>query len=492
MTRIQIAKWLAASAGAMGLMLLGVAAQAQTVSGPVPGKITLSRGTFDQSPPGYVVEEFFLSGDASGYAVPGVSGSDGKWKAQVSSSAPYKTRLVVVRPAPDKFNGVVVVEWLNVTAGADGGPDWGMMHREMIRKGYAYVAVSAQKVGIEGGAAAIPGSMPIKKADPERYGSLVHPGDAYAFDIYSQAGKAIRDPKSHLLGPLKPRRILAVGESQSAAYLVAYVNAVDPLARVYDGFLIHSRFKGTGPLSGDFGASMMSKDESVSNRSILVRSDVRAPVLLFITETDLMVGQFGYLPSRQPDTARIRTWEVAGTAHADTYAMSGNIDNGSAAPEALAKVFTPTNSLFGQTLAKPVNAAPQHHYVLEASLSALDAWVATGKAPPSTPRLQVSAGSSPAFVTDKVGNVLGGIRSPWEDAPLYRYSGLGQSGGGILQLFGSTEPLDKAALANLYPGGKADYLARFKASLKASIKAGHILPEDEAEILAVAGAMYPR
>ena len=37
-----------------------------------------------------------------------------------------------------------------------------------------------------------------------------------------------------LLGPLRPERLIAMGESQSAAFLVTYVNAVDPAARVYE------------------------------------------------------------------------------------------------------------------------------------------------------------------------------------------------------------------------------------------------------------------
>ena len=52
------------------------------------------------------------------------------------------------------FNGTVVVEWLNVSGGADAAPDWIHMHDELIREGYAWVGVSAQAVGLnalEGG-----------------------------------------------------------------------------------------------------------------------------------------------------------------------------------------------------------------------------------------------------------------------------------------------------------------------------------------------------
>ena len=36
-----------------------------------------------------------------------------------------------------------------------------------------------------------------------------------------------------MLGPLAPRHVLGIGESQSAAFLVTYLNAVDRLAKVY-------------------------------------------------------------------------------------------------------------------------------------------------------------------------------------------------------------------------------------------------------------------
>ena len=49
------------------------------------------------------------------------------------------------RRARKKFNGTVVVEWLNVSGGVDAAPDWTFAHTELIREGYAWVGVSAQK-----------------------------------------------------------------------------------------------------------------------------------------------------------------------------------------------------------------------------------------------------------------------------------------------------------------------------------------------------------
>ncbi|MFN9926657.1 MAG: alpha/beta hydrolase domain-containing protein, partial [Phenylobacterium sp.] len=172
---------------------------------------------------------------------------DGRWQALPAETAPYATRIVVVRPAdPKRFNGTVAVEWLNVTAGLDAAPDWSYLHRELMRGGYAYVGVSAQRVGVEGGSRFGSGGA-LKSANPARYGALSHPGDAYAFDMFTQVGRVV--DSRQVLGGLKAARVLAMGESQSASYLTTYVNAVDRLARVYDGFLIHSRSGGAALLS---------------------------------------------------------------------------------------------------------------------------------------------------------------------------------------------------------------------------------------------------
>ncbi len=158
----------------------------------------------------------------------------------------------------------------------------------------------------------------------------------------------------------------------------------------------------------------------------------------------------------------------------------------------LAKGFTPTNEVFGSKLPGPINAAPQHHYVLEAGLAALDRWIATGRPPASTPLISVIDGARPALVLDKAGNATGGIRSPWMDVPIERLSGAPRGSDGLASLLGSTEPLDSATLARLYPGGKADYLAKFAVALDRAIRAGHILPVDRPEILSVAALLYPK
>ena len=119
--------------------------------------------------------------------------------------------MIVRRPSdPEKFNGTVVVEWLNVTAGFDTSPDWQYGRIEMMRKGYAWVGVTAQSVGVQGPL------LGLKTIDPARYGSLTHPGDIYSYDIYTQAARALRTPVgANPLAGLRVKRLIADGESQS-------------------------------------------------------------------------------------------------------------------------------------------------------------------------------------------------------------------------------------------------------------------------------------
>jgi len=449
----------------------------------------MSFAAYDLGALGYVEEEFLLEGQASSYALAGERTADGKWRASLDTTAPFVTRLVARRPKDaERFSGVVVVEWNNVSGGVDASPDWTLLHRQLIRAGHAFVGVTAQKAGVDGGGM-VEGPH-LKKAFPERYGVLDHPGDAWSYDIFSQAGAALRAPNGPL-GPLTAKRLIAAGESQSAVYLISYINGVDPLARVYDGFFVHGRtaagasFDGSRfrPSSGGPGADMRERPAEQ------IRADARVPVLVLQSETDVIL--LGGGRCKQPDGPRLRLWEIAGAAHADTYIlMAGGRDDGSLPVERLAELMQPTRELMMGQTESLINAGPQQHYVGEAALEALDRWVAGGAAPAMAPRLELTADGA-ARALDPLGIARGGVRSPWVDAPIAVLSGLGQGGGVFGFLFGTTKPFDAAQLKALYPGGKPDYLAKFGAALDAAIAGGFILAADRAEILGLAAASYP-
>ncbi len=470
---------------AMMLTSTGLSAQPPAVTA-VPGKPNLLIGAYDLSKLGYQTDEFFLAGTATSYTLAGPPTADGKWDAKPSVTAPYVTRIVVLRPDAATFNGTVLVEWLNVTAGQDTPADWMVAHREMIRRGYAYVAVSAQKVGIEGGEGAMGmAGSPLKKADPARYGSLSHPGDAYSYDMYSQVGGLIKSAKSGgVLGTLTPKRVLAIGESQSAAFLTTYINAVDPLAKIYDGFLVHSRFGSSAAING---ARMGGAPAGVPDH-VSFRKDLRVPVLTLITETDLLGARLsGYYGARRADDTRLRVWELPGAAHADNYLFGGAfIDAAPGNSQALAKIFMPSTSSPMGKQAVPLNPGMPHHYVLEAALTSLDKWVRSGNPPASVAPIVAVAGAPASLTLDANGLARGGVRTPWVDVPTIKLSGKGDPNSFIGMLAGSGAPFDKATLAKLYPGGKPDYLAKFTKSLDAAIKKGHIMAEDRQEILEIA------
>jgi len=183
-----------------------------TTCTPAPGKPALLLGAFDIASVGYVAEEFFISGSASGYAPAAELGPDGRWSVSPAAAADYTTRIVALTPSdPDRFNGTVLVEWLNVSGGIDAPAVWMMAHREVVRAGYAYVAVSVQRVGVEGGESLMGIDMSLKSQDSHRYSSLHHPGDGYAYDIFSQAGRLATQPE--ILRGLRAEHVIAMGES---------------------------------------------------------------------------------------------------------------------------------------------------------------------------------------------------------------------------------------------------------------------------------------
>ena len=262
---------------------------------------------------GYAEKEYYFSGRATAYEADGEWGKDGKWSVKPTTTAAYKSRMVVRTPTdPKKFNGTVVVEWFNETAGRDADPDFGFAHAELIRDGFAYVGVSAQALGITGQGGftiPIPGYHPVslKIQNPARYSTLTHPGDDYSYDIFSQAAQAIWRPKGvNPLGSLHPSRLIATGESQSAARMVTYVNAISPISNLFGGFVIHSR--------GNDGAAINAASKDANPEVALIRTDISSPVMTTQTETDLF--GLGFYPSRAsptPTSSERGRWPVPRT-----------------------------------------------------------------------------------------------------------------------------------------------------------------------------------
>jgi Alpha/beta hydrolase domain len=454
--------------------------------GAVSGPVTVGekgwpfgRPNRDFDAVGYREEEYFLEGTATRFRPRPGTDLDwhGHWEVEPAGTAPYRTRFVVYRPIdPHSFNGTVLVSWNNVSAGFDG---YTVDSAEVLESGYAYVAVSAQRAGVHG-----MGEHPMGLIvwDPLRYGSLSIPSDDYSFDIFTQAGRAVAPDRSRQpvdpLGGLEVRHLVAIGGSQSASRLAAYINVVQPQAKVFDAFLPFLYFGGGSPL--EVGEEVFNPAARRLERSslpmvpCLIRDDIDALVMIVNSEVEA-ISCYGV---RQPDTSQFRYWEAAGTAHISLQSMQARAaavshDVGDAA----VADFTGINEV-------PLNP------VVEAAHHWLQSWLETGTPPPVQPRIEF-AGDPPEVVRDVHGVARGGIRLPQVAVPLATNSAMPASGNHLGFLGGSCVPFTTEKVLALYRDVDT-YLSRFEQATRAAEKAGVVLARDVEPLLSEARKAYQR
>ncbi len=449
-----------------------------------PGAPTINLAHF-----GYVEREFTMSGTTNIYQQSGLWGSNGMWNVSVAQrNVPYTTRLLVRYPTnPAKFNGTVVVEWLNDTTGGDQDPVWSEIYHEVLSQGYAYVGVSAQT-----------GSMVEDKTwDPQRYGALGDSNDGQSYDIFSQAAQVARADAANLLGGLKPATVIGAGDSQSAFRVATYYNAIQPLSHAFDGFLAVGR----GVLAAPIGSGLV----AFSPFPALIRTDTATPFLQIETEGD--IEELGFAFARQPDNAHLRTWELAGAAHIDLH--EGQYEAGTILREN--PQLTAPQCVFGVMANGATQPDNMGVFELEDSaLVALRKWITQGVAPPSGSQIA----TTPFFnivERDQYGNALGGIRLPDINVPTETYSAINFSqpsqeslspsqllttlenifstlmtgvitdptlrDEGLCLLEGYYTPFSQATLQSLYPTHAA-YVSQYTAAAQADLAAGFLTRYD--------------
>jgi hypothetical protein len=383
---------------------------------------------------GYVEEEFFFEGlahDAAGNA------------------ATYKSRLLIRRPSDAKaFNGSVILDWTNVTVPDDTDVSWLPMHDTIMERGFVYVAVAAQRLAIEASPIA------LKQYDPVRYGSLHHPGDEFAFDMYSQAAEAVLDPI--VLGNLRPliTRRLGVGASQSGGKLKTYINDWAGKTNVFEGFMPQ--------LASPSG----------------VRRDL-VPVLWLNSQSEISATT---VPE---DDGLFRMWEMSGSAHAphgySQYQNSGYVFHET---NGVVNIYDADEGGAWGYQKSPGDCLVPNIYnplaLYASALVALDDWVRTAHAPAPMPRADRSGGK---LHYDSAENLVGGLRLPLNDVPIAKYyagsappgsDACGQAG--VAPLVGASRMLTAEELRTRY--GTADaYASQFNAALDSAVANGFVLPE---------------
>jgi hypothetical protein len=431
-----------------------------TVTGPIaspdiPGMPTHNYIFFasnhDLAAQGYTENEYFFSGMANRYNTPLTQ------TGSVIAGGPYAytTRMVVRAPADArKFNGTVLVEWFNVTNDFDADNFWFFDWEHILAEGYAWVGVSAQRIGV----------ADLQTWNATRYASLnVTNGgqitdDSLSYDIFSQAGAAIRHPGTvNVLDGLKPKQILAVGESQSAGRLATYVNDINPLGNVYDGFVLLSTL----------GAKF--------------RTDLTQPVLKLSTEYDVSQVE---ATARQPNTSKFVEWEIAGSSHVDQH-LRDNREPLELRDNPL-NTGTSSEAQLAPTCQIPsLGTLPPTRDVVNSAVDHMVQWLTFGTQPPSAPYIQIAQLNTPptysVIARTSLGLAEGGIQLPEVAVPTALNVGV-NAGPGACVRWGYHLPFSVDELNAVY-GGYNGYVNKVVKATSADVTAGFIEQADAQQII---------
>lgn len=425
-----------------------------------PGTKPMTAAAIDLAAVGYTEREFYAEGKANRYR--GVLPFTEKTGQIIDGNWPYRTRVLVRAPKAEKFNGFLVVEWANVTAGQDIDFAFAESYEYLLREGYAVAVVSAQRVGVDR----------LKTWSPERYGTLsveadntdpqsgaridecgfpiACPGDPLSWDVMTQVSKALKDNAGDAspLPGMKVRHVIALGESQSALRLAWYYNAIQPLYGFFDGFVF-------------------------LDHASQLRPDLTTPAISVNTQATAEI-------SKVKSTAKYtRVWAVSGASHASLYAVK-YVDDLLIRDKSVPAENGPmsfTQMMDGQNCKlSPLFSTVDTGLVLNAALEGTRQWIETGK--PAAPTLTFERSATGAIIRDADGNTQGGVRLSQFTAPT-AFLSPNETGVGCM-LSGHHRDFTKEELKKRYGSHKA-YVSQVRATMKRAREQGYILRSDEIE-----------
>ncbi|MEO8096613.1 MAG: alpha/beta hydrolase domain-containing protein [Acidobacteriota bacterium] len=309
-----------------------------TVRGPLP--VTAASYPFgaadhammpeDLKAEGYIEEEFLISGTANVYDWQQIGPATVR-----AANAPYTTRVLVRRPiSRNRFSGNVAVEMLNPSNRFDLNIGWGISRKEFMRKGDAWVGITAKPIAVDALKTFNPErykdlswNNPVPLSDPRNCTQLANDSqrtteNGLVWDMNTQTGAWLRSrDKSNPLaygvaerGTHPVTHLFAWGFSQVGGFLATYANAIHPLdvkangKPMFDGYLIGTPVISTAinQCAGAIGAT--DPRRQVHNTGV--------PVIRVMTQSDYLLA----IAARQPDsdsaTEKFRNYELAGAGHA--------------------------------------------------------------------------------------------------------------------------------------------------------------------------------
>jgi hypothetical protein len=415
-----------------------------------------------------VETELLLSGEARGAMTAGGA----------QESRPFTTRLLVRRPVDAaRFNGVVLVDWLNVSSGSDFSVLWPSAERLITSDGYAWVGLTTQPVG----------AGFLRRWDPIRYAAIEHPhpmddlppyvfGETLSDGVFEAAGVAMREHGERLFGRT-PAQVFGYGQSQSCGRIAGYIGELGTRQPAYDGFLMHSG-----------GASARSSASDPSGPSPLLTNVV--PVFHVNSEFEALGGAGRLCPA---DHEHYRFWEVPGSGHAPVLASRQVMKERLRDHQDLTAGPAATPARYGQPLVTV-------EYALQAAIDHLTRWATTGAEPPVVDRIAVKGMLAPTETSfgdrvimrqradlrrDRHGNAVGGTRLPHVEAPTGRH--LPSNDEAQTSYSAGFVPFSKKKLARLYPAHD-DYVGAVTESVNAAVTTGVLLPADGDDLVRQAEA----
>jgi hypothetical protein len=359
-----------------------------------------------------------------------------------AAGEPYTTRLVIRKPADNaRYTGIVVAEAMHPIGGAHA---------------FEYNSVYLMSSGHATAEIATSGIQIFQGFNAERYKDVKFT-NAQSNEILAQVGALVRSASGPMAG-LPVRKMVLWGTSASSGILTRYLPAhavwrTPEMTRIYDGFM------------------------PTSNGSQINPVDV--PIIQVPTNHEFervaTAQQDGDEPGKQ-----FRVYEFPALSHLDAR----------------------NNPRFKDADCQyPRSRFPGEAY-MSVALNHLIQWVDKGTVPPYADRVLMDfnvRNDGSLVALDEAGNPKGGIRNPYVDVPVFKYTmrnpgaaaapqGPGMSPAQLCGLSAWVTPIPADKLKAKY-GSKANYVKQFEARLTEAEKAGWSLPVYHDLLLADAKAV---
>lgn len=445
------------------------------------GTSFLPSGTgIDLAEHGYLEEEYLVSGTAYEWAYD----DDLGLLPYRKTAHPYTTRVLVRRPAdPTRASGAVQLEPLHPNL--DRGVTWRTIHPWILRNGHTWVGVTqAEHVS----------RQLRERVNPERYSAIGIPASGLGYDILGQVAVALR---SGALPVGEVTRLVMSGWSATGSFCRVFSQeGFHELYRLpdggaaVDGYIIgissgSAGLAGYPPLSA--GCLPLPADDA--RRTIFCHC---VPIFEVLSEFEAETHHHSLRADSDTPEDPYRLYQIAGTSHAaiDSDSALTNTEQWLAAG--------------GEASPTRINEEPSDarmDFVVRALYERMDEWIMRGTVAPKAERFVFADGSAVSarmpLARDKFGNVVGGVRTPWVEAPKAAYLPHSTPAPGfclppewapmgspamVAAMVPHMVPFEPDTLADLY-ASEEDYMGRFTASTERLVEEGFLLREEADELL---------